>query len=338
MNSDARLYDETTDSDEEDISDEYPDRTPSTRSQLNELFLHLTDGLARAGKRDPARAEITGDTPSVEKIIARDVNHFNDMLPPYVRTRKSWTKSRSAFLCDEANKVTTQEITIEPREYQKGYIYLVAVVQDREYLLNAYKGGSGGGCYYRVWLGHQHGEDQAIFARSKVTPNHHRQNALHNERTESSPSEYLGHLEGSNETPEMATRKSDFLTPTIRKPKCVRTTHGENAIPVRTSGPQTTSQAHNGPQHSRRNFHTTAGENSIRQREPAPLRPSQSSTPVPQSSMRPSMEYYLERSIQLKMDRLDRIAEKRQLTEAGLDEQYLLADQMYNIINSKPRV
>ncbi|KAI4140468.1 MAG: hypothetical protein LQ341_003831 [Variospora aurantia] len=205
MNSDARLYDETTDSDEEDISDEYPDRTPSTRSQLNELFLHLTDGLARAGKRDSARAEITGDTPSVEKIIARDVNHFNDMLPPYVRTRKSWTKSRSAFLCDEANKVTTQEITIEPREYQKGYIYLVAVVQDREYLLNAYKGGSGGGCYYRVWLGHQHGEDQAIFARSKVTPNHHRQNALHNERTESSTSEYCGHLEGSNETPEMAT-------------------------------------------------------------------------------------------------------------------------------------
>ncbi|KAL8973892.1 MAG: hypothetical protein Q9197_001872 [Variospora fuerteventurae] len=184
MNSDAHLYDETTDSDEEDILNEYPDRTASTRSQSNELFLHLTDALARAGKRDPARAEITGDPPSVEKIIARDVNHFNDMLPPYVRTRKSWTNSRSAFLCDEANKVTTQEITIEPR---------------------AYRGGSGGGCYYRVWLGHQHGEDQAIFARSKVPPNHHRQNALHNKRTESSTSKHFGHLEGSIETPEMAT-------------------------------------------------------------------------------------------------------------------------------------
>lgn len=205
MNSDARLYDEATDSDEEDISNEYQDHTASTRSQFNELFLHLTDGLARAGKRDPARAEIMGDTRSVEKIIARDANHFNGMLPPYVRTRKSWTKSRSAFLCDEANKVTTHEITIEPRQFEKGYIYLVADVQGREYLLKGYKGGPGGGCYYRVWLGHQHGEDQAIFARSKVPPNHHRQNALHNERTESSTSEYFGHLDGSVETPEMAT-------------------------------------------------------------------------------------------------------------------------------------
>ncbi|KAL8655168.1 MAG: hypothetical protein Q9210_001040, partial [Variospora velana] len=426
MNSDAHLYDETTDSDEEYPSNEYnpvtsritslscSDHTASTPSQANELFVHLADKLARARKRGPPRAAITGDTPNLETIIASDKNHFRGSRPPYVRTRKSWKKPRSAFLCDEAEKATDQEITIEPREYQKDYIYLIAVVQGREHLLNPGSGGSGGGCFYRVWLGHRHGEDQTIFARSRVTPKHHRQNALDNERIESSTSEYFGHHDGSNETPEMATanrsvsneqttmdkrsdsacdrcrtkkakcsrdlphcgrclsvraecsyplrqtykrsiiiptpkdpkRKSDILTSTVRKTKRVRTSLDEDPSSIPASEPQTTLQATNRPQNARRDSDTTAVENSVRRRGPAPPGPnnqsfttaqvnqrgpllgpeaSQPSTPVPKSSIRPSTEYYLERSIQLKMDRLDRIAEKRQLTEAELGEQDLLA-------------
>lgn len=130
---------------------------------------HITDQLVRMENR--ATLSIPSANATVEDMIKLDREFYQHQQPPFVVQRQNKIP-RVALLCNKQGRYTEQEVSIEMRDWDGGNrVYPVALVAGEERVLQSCKGGPGG-CFFRLWLGHQRGLSDQVFARPKIPPSH----------------------------------------------------------------------------------------------------------------------------------------------------------------------
>ncbi|KAI4150197.1 MAG: hypothetical protein L6R39_002318 [Caloplaca ligustica] len=118
-----------------------------------------------------ATLSIPSANATVEDMIKLDREFYQHQQPPFVVQRQNKIP-RVALLCNKQGRYTEQEVSIEMRDWDGGNrVYPVALVAGEERVLQSCKGGPGG-CFFRLWLGHQRGLSDQVFARPKIPPSH----------------------------------------------------------------------------------------------------------------------------------------------------------------------